>query len=145
MSIFVYDPATNPLNTTEWAFPVLECIHIIGFALSIGTIAIVDLRLLGLGLRRQSPAQLAKDMAPWTLAGLAIMLISGPLIFSSDPRMYYYNQSFRFKVTALLVAILYHYTIRRKVALADHPAPALGMLVGGVSLALWLSVLAAGL
>ncbi len=143
--MLAYDPTTNPLNNNEWSFPVAECIHIVGFALSIGTIAIVDLRLLGLGMKHQSAAQLAKDMAPWTLAGLAIMLTSGPVIFSSDPRMYLYNQSFRFKIACLLVAILYNYTIHRKVALSDHPSPALGVVVGGLSLALWLGVVAAGL
>jgi hypothetical protein len=142
--MLAYDPSTNPLNQTEWAFPVLECIHILGFALSIGTIAIVDLRLLGLGMRRQSAAQLAKDTAPWTLAGLGVMLTSGPLIFSSDPRMYYYNPSFRFKIAALLLAILYHYTVHRKVALSA-PSPLLAKLVGSISLALWVSVVFGGL
>ena len=51
----------NPLNSSPLAFPVLECFHIVGFALSIGTIAIVDFRLLGWGMRRETPAQLAKD------------------------------------------------------------------------------------
>jgi hypothetical protein len=142
--MLAYDTASNPLNNSEWAFPVLECIHIIGFALSIGTIAIVDLRMLGLGMRNQAAAQLAKDMAPWTLAGLAIMLISGPLIFSSDPVMYYHNPSFRFKILALLLAIVYHYTIHRKVVSSASP-PLVTKLVGGVSLALWVSVVAGGL
>ena len=142
--MLAYDPSTNPLNNSEWAFPVLECIHIVGFALSIGTIALVDLRLLGLGMRRQPASQLAKDTAPWTLAGLAVMLISGPLIFSSDPTMYYYNPSFRFKIAALLIAIVYHYTVHRKVALSDG-SPILAKVVGGVSLALWVSVVFGGL
>jgi hypothetical protein len=116
----------------------------VGFALSIGTIAIVDLRLLGLGMRNQSPAQLAKDTAPFTLIGLALMLISGPLIFSSDPRMYYYNASFRFKMLALLVAILYNYTIHRRVVFSK-PSPVLGKLIGSISLALWVSVVFSGL
>ena len=143
--MLAYDVTKNPLNNNEWAFPLAECIHILGFTLSIGTIAIVDLRLLGLGFRGQSAAQLAKAMAPWTLVGLAIMVTSGPVIFSSDPVMYLYNQSFRFKIAALLLAILFNYTIHRKVALSDHPSPALGVLVGGLSLALWVSVVAAGL
>ena len=42
-----YDPTTNPLNNNEWSFPLLEIFHILGFALSIGTVAVVDLRLLG--------------------------------------------------------------------------------------------------
>ncbi|HSR05682.1 MAG TPA: hypothetical protein VLM42_00910 [Bryobacteraceae bacterium] len=67
----------NPLNSSALAFPILECIHIVAFALSIGTIAIVDFRLLDMGMRRQTPAQLAKDTAVWTLVGLGIMLLSG--------------------------------------------------------------------
>ncbi len=82
---------TNPLNSSELVFPTLECFHIVGFALSIGTIAIVDFSLLGIGMRRQSPAQLAKDTWLWTLSGLVLMFFSGLLLFSSDPDMYYLN------------------------------------------------------
>src|SRR6267154_1038376 len=93
-----YDPNTNPLNNNEWSFPLLEIIHIVGFAFSVGTIAIVDLRLLGLGMKHQTSAQLLKDTTPWTLVGIVVMLISGPLIFSSDPNMYLANYPFEFKM-----------------------------------------------
>ena len=83
-----YDPATNPLNNNEWSFPLLEIIHIVGFAIAMGTIFMVDLRLIGIGMRRRLSSQLSKDLAPWTLGGLAAALMSGPLIFSSDPNMY---------------------------------------------------------
>ena len=139
-----YDPTTNPLNNNEWAFPLLEIIHITGFTLSIGTIAIVDMGLLGWG-KRGSAAQLLKETGPWTLVGLVIMLISGPLIFSSDPNMYLGNASFRFKLGALLIAIIYNYTIHRKVALSGAPPGGLSKVVGIVSLALWVSVVAGGL
>jgi hypothetical protein len=142
--MFIYNPASNPLNQNEWSFPLLECIHIVGFALSIGTIAIVDLRLLGLGMLGQKPSQLLKDTAPWTLAGLAVMLTSGPLIASSDPLMYYHNVSFRFKMVVLLLAILYNYTIHRKVVASD-PSPGVGMAVGLLSLFLWVGTVAGGL
>jgi hypothetical protein len=139
-----YDPATNPLNNNEWSFPLLEIIHIVGFAVAISTIFIVDLRLIGVGMMRQPSSQLAKDLAPWTLGGLFAVLMSGPLIFSSDPNMYLNNFSFQFKMAALLVAILYQYTLHRKVALSD-PSPVVGALVGIVSVALWVSVVAGGL
>lgn len=139
-----YDPATNPLNNNEWSFPLLEVIHIVGFAIALGTIFMVDLRLMGIGMKRQPSSLLAKDLAPWTLGGLAAVLISGPLIFSSDPNMYLNNPSFQFKMAALLVAILYQYTIHRKVALSD-PSAGVGALVGIVSVALWVSVVAGGL
>lgn len=139
-----YDPATNPLNNNEWSFPLLEIIHITGFALAIGTIFMVDLRLIGIGMMRQPASQLAKALGPWTLGGLAAVLMSGPLIFSSDPNMYLNNSSFLFKMYALLIAILYQYTVHRKVALSD-PSPIVGAVVGTISVALWVSVVAGGL
>lgn len=135
--------SSNPLNASELIFPVLECIHIIGFALSIGTIAILDFRLLGLGLKRPV-AELARDLAPWTLTGLAIMLVSGPAMFSSDPDMYYLNRSFQIKMALLLLAILFHYTITRKVTL-QGASPRRNKLVACVSLALWMGVVAGGI
>jgi uncharacterized protein DUF6644 len=143
--MLAYDPASNPLNNNEWSFPLLEILHIAGFAFSVGTIAVVDLRLLGLGLLRRSSQQVLRATAPWTLAGLIVMLTTGPAIFSSDPVMYLYNLSFRFKMGALLVAIVYNYTVHRKVALADGPPGAVPMLTGAVSLLLWVSVVFGGL
>ncbi len=143
--MLIYDLNANPLNSTEWAFPLTECFHITAFALSIGTIAMVDLRMLGLGMKRQTPGQLTRDTSLWTFAGLVIVILSGLLIFSSDPIHYLYNEAFRFKVTMLLLAILYHYTIRRKVVLSPNGSPGMARLVGGVSLLLWILVVFGGL
>lgn len=138
----VYDPTTNPLNNNEWSFPLLEIIHIAAFTLSIGTIAIVDLGLLGWG--KNDAAKSLKETSWLTMVGLVIMLITGPLIFSSDPNMYLRNASFKFKMVALLIAIIYNYTIHRKVVLAGA-SPGVNKAVGIVSLALWVSVVAGGL
>jgi hypothetical protein len=142
--MFIYDIQTNPINNIEWLFPLLECIHISMFALSVGTIALVDLRLLGLGLRSQTPAQLVKDTGLWTLAGLFIVITSGLLIFTSDPLRYYYSPAFRFKIICLVVAIIYNYTIHRKVAMSK-PAPVTGAIVAIISIALWVGVVFGGL
>jgi len=139
-----YDPATNPLNNNEWAFPLFECIHIAMFAMSIGTIAIVDFRLLGLAMRRQSPAELMKATSLWTLIGLIVVITTGLVIFTTDPRSYYYNPAFRYKCIALVGAIIYNYTIHRKVILANA-GRFVGGLVGGVSLLLWISIVFAGI
>ena len=145
MALFLaYDVANNPLNTNEWAFPVCEVLHIIGFAIAIGTITMVDLRLLGIGLKKESAAELLKGTAPWTLGGLALVLISGPLIFSSDPNMYLRNASFRFKITMLVLAIIFNYTIHRWVAL-KHSSGGPAVLAGLISLALWISVVFGGI
>jgi len=133
----------NAMNGPEWAFPVVQSLHFAGFALLIGTIAIVDLRLLGFGMRRQSASELASDLAPWTLVGLAMMLITGPLMFSADALIYYVNPSFRLKMEFLAIAIVYNFTIHRWASKAGTP-PAAGKLVAVFSLALWTTVLACG-
>jgi hypothetical protein len=135
---------TNPLNSSELAFPVLECFHIVGFALSIGTIAIVDFSLLGIGMRRQTPSQLAKDTWLWTLCGLVLMLFSGLLLFSSDPDMYYLNWPFLIKMVFFVSAVVFHYTVHRKALASDSPPPN-GKLVACVSLALWSGVIFGGI
>ena len=134
----------NPLNSSALAFPVLECFHIVGFALSIGTIAIVDFSLLGIGMRRQTPAQLAKDTWLWTLGGLVLMLFSGLLLFSSDPDMYYLNWPFLIKMVFFVSAIVFHYTVHRKAVASDTPPPN-GKLVACVSLVLWAGVIFGGI
>lgn len=142
--MLIYDLNTYPLNSNEWSFPVTECFHIAAFALSIGTIALVDLRLLGVGMRHQTAAQLIKDTWLLTLAGFIVVVFSGLLIFSSDPINYLHNAAFRYKMAALLLGIVYNYTIHRKVALSD-PSPVVGVVVGGFSLLLWVSIVFSGL
>jgi hypothetical protein len=122
---------------------VVQSIHFMGFALSVGTIAMVDLRLLGLGMRRQSAAQLAADVAPWTKAGIAIMLVSGFLMFSADAVVYHVNASFRFKMTCLAAALLFHFTVHRW-ATGEGAPRAAAVAAGCCSLLLWTAVVAGG-
>jgi hypothetical protein len=135
---------TNALTGSTLIFPAIECFHIVGFALSVGTIAIVDFRLLGVGMRRQTVAELAKDMAPWTLFGLGVILLSGPLLFATDPDMYYLNRSFQLKMVCLLLALVFNYTIHRRVVQAGA-SPFKNKLVASISLLLWVGVIAGGL
>ena len=134
----------NPLNASELIFPTLEVCHIVGFTVTLGTIALVDFRVLGFGMRRQAIADLACDLAPWTLAGLVLVLLSGPLLFSSDPDMYYLNRSFQFKMVCLLLAIVFNYTIHKRVVQAGK-ATASSKLVACLSLALWAGVIGGGI
>lgn len=134
--MLIYDLNANPLNSNEWAFPVTECFHITSFALAIGTIALVDLRLLGLGMKHQTAGQIMKDTGVWTFAGLVIVILSGLMIFSSDPLRYTYNAGFQGKMLVLVLAIIFNYTIHRKVALSNA-SPGVCKLVGAISLLLW--------
>jgi hypothetical protein len=135
---------TNPLNSSALTFPILECIHIVGFAFSIGSVAIVDFSLLGIGMSRQTPAQLAKDTWLWTLGGLVVMLFSGLLLFSSDPDMYYLNWPFLIKMVFFVSAVVFQYTIHRKTVASETP-PSNGKIVACVSLFLWCGVIFGGI
>ena len=134
----------NPLSTSPSAFPILECVHIAGFALSIGVTALVDFRLLGFGLENQTPAQIAQAFDWWMLGGLIVAVFSGLLLFSTDPDMYYLNWSFLVKMACLLLAIAFNYSIHRR-AVASHLSPAAARLVACVSLVLWISVIFGGI
>ena len=149
--LFVSSPAflqsnaiAELLNNTEWGFAVAECFHIVFFAVAIGTIMIVDLRLLGLAFPRTTSAKLHHDTWVYTLIGLAVTVLAGMALFLSDPRMYYFSPWFRFKAIALLLAILYNYTIHSKVA-SSTPSPRVGVVAGVISVLLWISVVTGGL
>lgn len=134
----------NPLNASQLTFPILECFHIVGFAVAVGTIAIVDFRLLGWGMRREKPPELAKDTGVWTLTALIIVIFSGLLLFSSDPDMYYLNMSFVLKMVCLVLAIVFHYTIHRRVVMRGA-SPVINIVVACTSLLLWAGVVFGGI
>src|ERR1700733_16289538 len=105
MLLLQIESIADTLNSSEWVFPIAECFHIAAFAWSIGLIAIVDFRLIGVGIKRESAAEIARATAPWTLLGLAVVLLSGPILFLSDTRMYLDKPCFRCKIGALVIAI----------------------------------------
>ncbi len=145
MLLIQQNAIADALNSSEWVFPIAECFHIAAFAWSIGLIALVDFRMLGVGLKRETVPQVAKATAPWTLLGLAVVLLSGPILFLSDARMYLHNPSFQFKISALVIAIIFNYTIHRKVAMSDNSSAGVRVVVGVISLLLWVSVVFGGL
>jgi hypothetical protein len=134
----------NPLNSSELIFPTLEVCHILGWTIALGTIATLDFRVLGLAMRRQAVRDLAKDFAPWTLAGLVSIFLTGPMLFSSDPDMYYMNRPFQFKMVFLIAAIIFNYTVHRKMVRAGKETVS-SKSVACVSLALWAGVIGGGI
>jgi hypothetical protein len=138
------------LRQSSWAFPALDTIHTLGIVLVAGTIMLVDLRLLGLGLRSVPIAELVARIVPWTLWGFGLMLVSGGLLFSSEAVKMYYSPAFRIKVVLLalagLNALLFHKTVFRDVTSWDTAtmAPRRARLAGLLSLAFWIAIIAAG-
>jgi hypothetical protein len=134
----------NAVQTSELAFPILECFHIAGFALAIGATALVDFRLLEWGVLSRTPAQLNRALELWMLGGLIVAVFAGFGLFSSDPDMYYENWAFLIKMFCLVLAILFNYTIHRKVV-QSGASPGVSKLVACVSLALWVSIIFGGI
>ena len=93
-----------------------------------GTIAIVDFRLLGLVLPRWQVSQLAAELKPFTLTGIAIMLTTGPLMLSAAPERGYGNPAFAFKMSFLLLALTTHFSIHRRATMSDRMS---GTSLGG--------------
>lgn len=145
MLLLQIDSIADALNSSEWVFPITECFHIAAFAWSIGLIAAVDYKLLGFGIQHSKPSEVLRDTAPWTILGLAVVLLSGPILFLSDVRMYLHNASFVFKMIALAVAIIFNFTIHWKVAKSDASTQPVRTTTAIVSLLLWISVVFGGL
>jgi hypothetical protein len=123
-------------------FPAVEAGHLIALAVMGAALLIVDLRLWGLGLRRRSVAEVATSAEPLLVGSLVAMLITGFLLFAAEALRYYYNAAFWFKMIALFFAILFTFTVRRKVVMADQArvGPIWGRLVALVSIAFWSAV-----
>jgi hypothetical protein len=121
--------------------PVIESIHLVGLTILVGTIAIVDLRLLGLGLRHVQVSAVAAAMAPWTTAGFVVVFVTGPLLLGFDVARYLKNPAFLLKMMLLAVALAIHFTLHRSVIRRDAGN---GRLAAVVSLVLWSSVVLAG-
>ncbi|MEO5742539.1 MAG: DUF6644 family protein [Vicinamibacterales bacterium] len=130
------------IRNSQWLFPVIESVHLLALVLIAGSVLVVDMRLFGLGLRRQPVAQLARDTQPWLIGGLTVMLTTGILLFLSEAIKCYYSLAFWVKMTSLLLALIFTFTVRRKVALADesHVGPLWSKVVAVVSVTLWSGV-----
>jgi hypothetical protein len=148
LSLFEWCEATaigHAIKASPWLFPVIEAVHLLGLSVLGGALLVVDLRMLGLGLRRASIAELAKEAWPWLLGSIVVMVATGTALFLSESVKCYYSQAFWVKITTLPFALLFTLTVRQRVARAGTlETTARTRLVSIVSLALWFTVAAAG-
>jgi hypothetical protein len=131
------------VRESMWLFPVIQCFHLLALALLGGAILVVDLRLLGLGLSTQPVPALARQVDPWLAGSLAMMIATGVPMFLSESLKCYYSPPFWYKIGLLLLATVFAYTVRRRVA-ARCTQPVRRRLTGAVSMALWFGVAFSG-
>jgi putative copper export protein len=137
---------TTTVQNTWWAGATFNVVHLLALAVFAGALLLVDLRLLGAGLRQQPVTRLAAEARPWLLVGLAGLFITGaPQMITLAVRNYY-NFFFWVKMAVLVFALIYTFTIRQSVVSSEEAGSGSlqGKLVGALSIVLWLVVTATG-
>jgi hypothetical protein len=134
----------------NFAFPVLEAVHVAAVMLVLGSIGMMDLRLLGWSSPRLRVTQISREALPWTWAAFAVAVVSGSLLMSGQAGAYAANLQFQIKMALLAAAganmLVFHSFVWRQVGdwdLSTAPPPA-ARIAGGLSLALWIGVVVAG-
>jgi len=142
-------PVSQAMREAPWLYPVVEIVHITGFAVLVGAVALFDLRLLGCA--RALPLRaLAGHLLPWAVGSLLLIVPAGLLMFSAQPGDFLRNGTFLLKMALLLAAgvnaALFHLGVWRRAAAWDvhAPAPAGARLHAALSLLLWLGVISCG-
>lgn len=135
----------NYIKGTIWVFPLVETIHILALVILLGAVLLVDFRVIGIGMSRWTPKEMTRQLKPYMNWGLAVILVTGAILFIAEPRKLYDNAAFGPKMILLAASIIYQYTIFRGMAKVDRPsAPMWGRLAALLSLGLWFGVGVAG-
>ena len=142
-------PIAVAMRHELWLYPAIEIAHIAGFVVLVGTIVVVDLRLLGLG-RTLSVRGLTRHVVPWSAGAFVLIVPTGLLMFTAHASDFLTNRAFQLKLLLILCAAtnaaLFHLGPYRSVDAWDREtaAPAAARAHAAVSLALWFSVIACG-
>lgn len=143
-------PLGVAITESEWLFPTIETFHVLALTLVIGSIAMLDLRLLGVSNRNRGVIQLADETLPWTWSAFVVAVISGSLMFVGAATTYYDNVPFRIKLVLLVLAGLnmavFHLTAYKAVHGWNFtlPTPQAARIAASLSLLFWVSVVFAG-
>lgn len=143
-------PFSLTIQTIVWIIPMVQSIHILAIAAVISSIAVLDLRLLGLMGRTQTVPDLARRFMPWIWIALIVLTVSGSLLIIGEPARSLINPMFRLKMVLLVAAIgvtlLFQETIRRNIDFWElSPARRnLARIVATVSLLVWTAIIIAG-
>jgi hypothetical protein len=131
----------DAIRNSVWLFPFIEAFHLVGLGLTAGAVLVVDLRLLGYGLKNHPLSQLAKDVQPWLFGSLTMMFASGIPLFISEATKCYYSFAFWVKMASLFLVLVFTFTIKRRVTMMDEmETMSRRKVTAFISLALWFGV-----
>ncbi len=140
MPFFEWMEAQAVYAGSPYIGPVVNLVHLLAMVLFMGALLIVDLRLLGLGVRTQSLARLARDARPWLLLGLAGIILTGIPQLMERATDQYATSTFWLKMYLILFGLIWTFTVRRRAVTVDQPLGAWPKIVGGVSIFVWAAV-----
>lgn len=134
------------MQTSQWAFALVEMVHLLALAALGGSVLFLDLRLLGLTLRGESAAAISRDLGRILIISLIVMISSGIGLLSEEAMKCYYSPAFRWKMALLATATLFYFTVHRRATLRAGIGAAnlVQRAIAIVSLLLWLGVGVAG-
>ena len=133
------------VRKSVWQFPVIETIHIMGLTVLLGSVIIVDLRLLGIVLRQHPTAEVAKDFMVWFWTALVISVCTGVTLFLSEATRMSYNSAFFVKIVLIVLGVTFHLTVHRRAIRMDaREKMRMGRLIPCLSILCWLGVALAG-
>ena len=132
------------IKESLWYFPAIEAVHLLGLALLGGSILVVDLRMLGIGLKGQAIPDVAAAAHKWLVLAIVVMLVTGIPLFLSEAVKCYFNTSFWVKMVALAIGLIFTFSVRNRVARSGSANAMTYRLVGAFSIIVWLVVAAAG-
>ena len=141
---------STALRESLWVFPIVETIHVLAITLLAGTIAILDLRLLGVVFRGERVTTVARQVLPFVWTGFAILVPTGLMLFAAEAAKSYGNPAFRIKLVLLLLAglnpLIYYRIVYKRIAEWDTlpRTPFAARMAAGLSLTLWTAIIAAG-
>src|SRR6059036_3051329 len=122
-------------------FPIIETFHLLALTLLFGAVIVLNLRLCRIIMKNQPVQQVAQDLSPWAFWSLVVILASGVMLFFSEAMKCYASAPFQVKMTFLFFALIFHFTIHRKVTKTDRdPSLLSGVVVGSINAFLWLGV-----
>jgi hypothetical protein len=141
-------PVAVFIHKTPWAFTTIEVIHVFAVSLVVGTIAIVDLRLLGIASTKYTFAELSRKVLPFTWAAFAIAVIAGSFLFMSKATEYFYSAVFWIKMALIAIAgtnmMIFEFITARGVDKWGSAPPLPARLAGGISISCWILVVCFG-
>jgi hypothetical protein len=142
-------PLALAIAKSSWLFPIIETLHVLAFTVVVGSIGMLDMRLLGVGFMGRSISDLMRSVLPWTWSAFAGAASCGLLLFCSKASTYYPNLPFRIKMLCLALAatnmLVFHLVNTRNIGAWDVGAPPLRVrATGAASLSLWITIVAAG-